>query len=1049
MFSKKNLGGAALTALMLAAPAAVHAQTTTGSVRAFVSDEAGAPVSDATVTITHVPTGAEKVETTTGAGFIFESGLRVGGPYRITATAPGYDTQVLDGLSVDLGQTLDVSVVMTGGVADELIVVTASSSVQTAIGPSAVFNSETLQNLPAINRDIRDVIQTDPRIYLDQGFVEAPQCAGANPRFNSLTLDGIRFNDSFGLNSTGYPTERAPFSFDAIEQVAVELAPFDVQYGGFTACNINAVTRSGTNEFHGSLFYDYTDDGLTGDSLEGDDITIQPFEQKRYGFTIGGPIIPDRLFFFGAYEKFEGANVYSRGPEGTAVATEVEGFTQADFERVRDIAINTYDYDPGEIPGSFPNEDEKITLRLDWNITNDHRAVFAYNYNDGFNIVQSDGDSDEFEYSNHLYERGAELNSYTAQLFSDWTDNFSTELSFSKIELDNRQISVGGTAFGEVQIFHNSNTIYLGADDSRHANDLNYDNFRYKAAGQYVLGSHVITGGWEREELDIFNLFVQENQGEYRFNSIDDFEAGIYNRITYENAPSLNVNDAAASFSYAIDTLYLQDEWSVTPDLTLTYGLRYDRYSSDDKPPQNDAFEALYGFTNTENVDGLDLLQPRFGFKWDVSDELSLRGGFGLYSGGNPNVWVSNNYSNNGVIQVEFQDRNPSGGSLFDLTYVMDEDGLGRPIYGIPSNLAAQVQGATNNASSFGVNAMDPSFEIPKEWKFALGATYYLDTGVDSIVGGEYVLNFDYLYSRSENPATIQNIGITLEDTGPAGFPYYSDTLGEAYVLTNADEEASSAGFAISLSKDYHNGIDWTFGYAYSDAEDVNPMTSSVAFSNFNNGAYLDPNDRPAATSNYNIPHRFTFVANFAKAFFGDYETRASIFAQANEGRPFSYTFSSNSVQDFFQGADSSLLYVPTGIDDPNVVFAPTFDTAAFFDFVNAEGLSGYAGGFTERNSADSDWFAKVDLRLEQEFPGALPGHSTSAFLVIENFGNLLNDEWGVFREQSFPRLADVVSGSYDADTNQFTYDTFSAPRQSRSATASLYEIRFGVKYDF
>ena len=310
-------------------------------------------------------------------------------------------------------------------------------------------------------------------------------------------------NDGFGLNSNGYPTERQPFPFDAIEQVAVELAPFDVEYGGFTACNINAVTKSGTNEFHGSAFVDYTSNDFQGDSLEGSDVLAPDFDEIRYGIQVAGPIVQDKLFFSVAYEKLEGANTFDRGPIGSGAINEVN-ITQAELDEIARIARDLYGYDVGEIPTSFDNEDEKLLIKLDWNINNQHRAAFTYNYNDGFNFTESDGDLDEFEFSNHLYERGAELNQYVGFLYSDWTDNFSTEVRLGYVDLANRQLTVGGTDFGEITIETDDVDVYLGGDDSRQSNKLDYSILNMAFKGFYQLDNHSLTFGYEREELDVF-----------------------------------------------------------------------------------------------------------------------------------------------------------------------------------------------------------------------------------------------------------------------------------------------------------------------------------------------------------------------------------------------------------------------------------------------------------------------------------------------------------------------------------------------------------------
>ncbi len=1063
-----SVAAASLFTAAIVAPA--DAQVTSAGVRGEVVSPAGEPVSGATVSVIDTRTGATRTSTTSASGQFQSRGLNVGGPYAVEISAPGFQTTRITDVYLQLGEVADLNLTFADASAidsaDErrldavTVSATSGSIVQTAIGPSATFSLEDIQEAPAINRDLKDIVRLDPRVYLDESFNDSIQCAGAHPRFNSLTVDGIGLNDGFGLNSNGYPTQQMPFPFDAIQNVSVELAPFDVEYGSFTACNINAVTKAGTNEFHGSAFYDYGDDSLVGDKTEGQDFTAAPFEEKRYGFTLGGPIWKDKLFFFGAYEKFEGpGSDIDRIPEGNSGSgTVVNGFTQAEYEDILDIAQNIYGYNPGGIPATVGTEDEKYLLRLDWNITNNHRASFTYNYNEGLSLSESDGDANEFEFSNHLYNRGAELKAYSGQVFSDWTNNFSTELRYSYNDVTFLQQSVGGTDFGEFQITDSNteavdgtnqrNVIYLGADDSRHANELKYTVANYKALGRYAFGDHNFTFGGERLEYDVFNLFVQEAEGEFRFDSIEDFRNGLPSRVIYESAAGTNnADDGAASFKYEVNTLYAQDEWSGPNGLTVTAGLRYDFYTSDSVPNRNQDFQNQYGFSNDENMDGRDLLMPRLGFTWDYMPDLSLRGGVGLYSGGNPNVWISNNYSNNGVTLFEanlFADDFAPGESLFTIPIAADEGGQGRPGFGVPQSLFDQV---ANGSVSGPVNALDPNFKIPSEWKYAAGFTYNFDS---PYLGNGYRLNGDILYSRVNQAALTKAISLTQLGTAPDGRPIYDENTDD-FLLTNTDEGSTFvASFAIDNSFDTAIGdIDWSIGYAYTDAEDVNPMTSSVAFSNWSNVAVVDPNNPSLGTSNYEIPHRITARVSWEKEFFGEYATRATLFGQAFQARPFSFTYAGASPfgDDTFGRA---LVYVPTdGSTDPLINYAASdVDWQAFFRYTDSYDLG--RGSIAERNSGEGQWNNRFDLRIEQELPGALRGHETKVFATMENVGNFLNDEWGAYYQSGFPQTTEIVSAEIDETTGQYIYSGFDAADPERKTNSlSVWAVRVGVKYDF
>lgn len=1030
------------TALSLAIAACVGvsgaaiANETTSAIKGQIMGPNGNPAQGTKVTILHVPSGSVKSTEVNAAGYFTAKGLRVGGPYKVVVDSDVYADQTFNNIILNIGSDYPVNVTLAPQSNIEQIVVTgrAISTMSGGTGPASTFTLNDLENQPAINRDLKDIIRIDPRVAVDdsRGSIN---CGGGNPRFNSLTLDGVRMNDNFGLSSNGYPTIRAPFSFDSIEQVAVELAPFNVQYGGFTSCNINAVTKSGGNDIHGAVFYDYTNDSMKGDKIEGEKVDNGDFSEKRYGFNVGLPLIEDTLFLFTSYEKLEGVAQFNYDPLGSSVSS-------ADLERIKQISQTVYGYDAGGMPASSPVEDEKILIKLDWNINDSHRANFVYNYNDGYTLSQSDTGSTRLSLDSHFFEQGAEFTSIVGSLYSDWNDSFSTEVRLGKSELDARVNSLdAASSFGEFQIeATDGGTVYFGPDDSRQSNDLNYDTITAKIAGTYYLDQHTITAGFEYEELEVFNQFVQHTQGEWQFASIDDFESGLASRVYYNNAAGTNnPADAAANFSYSQNTFYVQDEYSFSDiDASLTFGLRYDSYSSDDKPTLNQNFTDRYGFSNQSTFDGIDLIQPRVGFEWYATDALEVRAGMGLFSGGNPNVWLSNSYSNDGITNIGLRMNN------VDLFNTPNVNG-GKPGFEVPQELFDGVAGVVPGSGDASVKAVDPDFDIPSEWKYSLGATYTTED--------EYVIALDYLYTKKRNAAILKDIALRPSgDVSFDGRPLYESIEGRDgdLLLTNVDgSSGQSSVISAAISKAYDNGIKVQFSYAYTDSDDVNPMTSSVADSNYGNVATANPGNPGVASSDYEIPHRFTLNLGYTHEFFNGYNTRFNLFGEAYKGLPYSYSFdgSDSAFGDANSNRSRQLLYVPLE-NDPNVIYnMSAAEITEFNEFIASQGLK--RGEIAGRNAQNADWFVKFNFKLTQEIPGFMDGHKGEAFFVIDNLTNMLNDDWGVLKKGPFVGSR-MIKTDIDAQ-GRYIYSDFNPNNANTTVQrdASLWEMRVGVRYTF
>ena len=1071
---------AGLAVLMLAIPLTSVAQVTTATIRGQVNDYSGAAAAGASVIVEDLRTGIDHAYTTNASGVFLATRLPAGGPYRITVEG----TKSVEIPSIALADTFNITINLQTAVEIEEIITIGQTAdvVDVAAGPGSAYGIFDLETSIAFDRDIIEVYGLDPRINLDNednGF--EINCMGMHPRFNSVTLDGISTNDRFGLNSNGYSTATGmPFPYDAIEQVAVELAPFDVTYGGFSACNINAVTKTGTNQWQGGIFYEYLNQDFRGDKVLDQDLSAGSFTEDKWGFTVGGPIIKDRLFVFAAYEKSEEPRFISNGYAGGS-GVQRPWLSLADFNRISDIAQNVYGFDPGGQGGDGAQENEKYMVRVDWNINEDHNVALIYNFFDGFQDRASDFDSDEFEFASHFYVKGAESETYTVKLASQWTDAFSTELFYSSNTMDDSQVTVGDPEFGDFQIAvgGRDGTVYLGADDSRQANSLSTESEFFKVQGQYLIGDHVITAGYEREDLNIFNIFVQHSRGgEWDFfddsggnpascdaldaagrfadplcgiSGIDAFELGRPDDIYYGSHGGTNERLlAGATFDTVTNAVYLQDELYFDEiDLTIIAGVRYEFFDIDDTPIFNQNFtDANGGLRNDHTIDGVDLLMPRLGFTWGVRDNLTLRGGIGLYSGGNPNVWISNAWSNDGISNVQTRLRNDDDGFLTvldpscvagdpDCIVLVDPN---TPGFGPPQSLFDEVAAAgPDDGATSRIVLIDPNYKQPGLWKFALGASWDMPWGVTT--------DIDYIHSEWQDPAQYIDLSQTIVGTTIIGQPIYDFTNGsDNLLLTNSSREGSGDLFSIQLAKDFGNGLDMMIGYAYTEADDVTPMTSSTAGSNFDNLATNDINDLIPGPSNYVVPHRFTFRASYGREFFRDLRTRFTVFAFVAEGQPQSYSMGSSGALEGDGFFARHLLYVPDGPSDPNVIFDDGFDQAEFFAWVASEGL---APGLQTRNRLHAPWTNRIDIRIDQDIPTFINGTRGRLFVKLYNLGNFLSSDWGIVRDAQFfaqqPVTADV-----DGATGRYIFERFS----DRSIVdlveqRSLWEARIGIDIYF
>lgn len=1090
MFMKKLSYGASAVAILMASASAVHAQETTGGIVGGVYDGAGSPVAGATVTVRHTPSGTSATAVTDASGGFSLRNLRVGGPYIVeVSSAAGSTSAQVAGIGIGAPTSVDMIV---GADATELseVVVTGARSGGLLTGPRSTFNADDLETLPSLGRDIKDTVRTSPFATIDPTNSNALSIGGQNTRYNAFLIDGTRQGDDFGLNNGGYPTLNTPISISVLQAVSVDVAPYSVQYGNFTGGVVNSVTKSGGNEFQGEAFYETTNQGLQGNTYSYEDFETGErwnrdvdgdFEETTWGATLSGPIIRDRLFFLANYEKFESSQPVLTGPEGSGAAQEVDGITQADIDEVRRIMRDVYGYDPQDWRADeLTVEDEKYFGKLDWNINDRHRAVASYQRTEGGDLRLSGTSTNSSNPSVGLlsssYTVVSTLETYKAQLFSDWTDTFSTEFAFSKKSVENVSTPGGEPGFAAFQVFLEDpsttsvdRSIRLGTERSRQANALTVDTTQYRMVGNWDAGhGHRFSGGFEREELDIFNLFVQVANAEYEFASLEDLENRQASTVNYANARTHNANDAAASFSYAMNTLYFQDEWSVSPELKITAGLRYDWYQSDDNPEVNPAFVERFGFANDATLDGISVLQPRVGFNWRPSPDLTIYGGFGRFQGGSPNVWIANSYQNNGMMQGAFSCKISSGySSQFGRNFqVCDDPSILADVDGFQPNEAIRDEVTESaNLGTGNINLIDPAFETPSIWKTSLGASKFFDLNRWGM-GDGWNVTAEYIHSELENAIGWIDLSLaeTQNGTAPDGRPLFDPNpvrTGQQVLMLTNFKGGKTDQFAVSLRKDWYEGwaegLGFNLSYTHLDSEDRSPATSSTASSNFGNIALFDPNNPTLSTSNYEIEDAIKLNVSYSRAFFGDYRTRVNLFAQRRSGLPYSYTFAESSgVWGDVVSTQRQLLYVPqvdssgmvTASSDPIVTYDPGFDLAEFNAFLNSTGLIKYAGSIAPRNAFKFPDITTVDLSLSQEIPAFFPnGARAEAYLTIKNLGNLLNDEWGTIQQIGFPSYSNGVAASIVGD--QYLYEDFNYRSTTNLGNQSVWQMKVGVRYKF
>jgi hypothetical protein len=574
---KRLAAGAATTALACGLlTAGAHAQDITGGIAGKVTDDAGKPLAHVPVTIVYKATNTTLKTTTGNDGFFSIRNLQVGGPYDVTAAGDStHQAKTAEINAIGVGDPYELNLTLDGNAGPSVATVTVqaarlggANTVQT--GPRSTFSASTIQQAPSFSRDLKDVARINPFVTVDPTNSDALYIAGNNNHVNTIYLDGVRQSDNFGLNGNGYPTQRSPFSIDIVQQFNVEVAPYDVKYGDFQGGLLNIVTKSGTNDFHGSAFYEYDSNKLGAGDVIGAAATHQPacsngaftgsncggryvdpkFEDKQFGGYLSGPIIPDKVFFFVDYEEYDTTKISGYVPSGVAGSNPVPGVTSSQVSSVTNILQNSYGYNPGTYGASLPVQNQDYFARLDANITDQQHLFVTYQRTDGTTLSQPNNSvsttSGTLGLSSDWYVYEQRLETYTADLTSHWTDKFTTELEYTHQTVKSPS-TILGQPFADFQVYPTGSSatsspkIVIGPDISRQANNLDVNDQQIKARASYTLGDHVLTLGYERDEVTSSDLFVQDATGLYTFDSTCGTGNGLTNLANHQ----------ACSFTYA------------------------------------------------------------------------------------------------------------------------------------------------------------------------------------------------------------------------------------------------------------------------------------------------------------------------------------------------------------------------------------------------------------------------------------------------------------------------------------------------------------------
>lgn len=1067
----------------------VMAQITTSGINGKVTSK-GEEVIGATITATHQPSGTIYRGLTNLDGRFTIQGMRVGGPYKVEIAYLGKQTKTFEGVMLHLGEVEDLSCKLEADAKElqEVVVVGKAGLNGTKTGAAQSLTSRQIADMPSITHGIADVARLNPQLTTSSNG--AMSFAGTNNRYNSFMIDGAMNNDVFGLTADGSNGGQAgaqPVSMETIEQIQINVAPFDVRQSGFTGGAINAITKSGTNKFHGSVYGFGNNQNLIGHHYPYSDGTgyapkYQEQQEYQWGLTLGGPIIKDKLFFFFNFEdankKYPNINGY--GQTGSRVLKE-----EADdvLAKIKAMAKKQgIDY-----TGSYGNPDiytksRKYGAKIDWNINDFNKFSFRWSYVDAQQLNNVSGAS-SLNDDNYYYPFNSKTHSFTAELQSRISPKISNEARASYVRVrDERAVS---NPFPMISLQVTGGTVNIGNERSSMANQLDQDIYTIEDNLTWYKGNHTFTFGTHNEFYKFANLFIQDANGTYNFANLEHFNKyyddfmnnnldptyAYFKQYRFGMANTAVTGDPRwkAPFSAGQLGFYAQDKWNATPSFQLTYGLRMEIPLFFDTPTANTGFNEYaakrnWGVRTDHKLSSRPLWSPRVGFRWDINNDRRyiLRGGIGIFTGRIPYVWISNNFTNTGIQMSKYSVYNPKGlEMLFD------------------PNKQTENADKLKAAGSQEVNIFADNFKFAQTLKLNLGFDFKA-LGIDWTA--------EAIYSKTLNDIYYKNLSI--EETGKTfgqetGYEwdnrpmFRTTTKGTPYAYVYGLYNTNK-GYTVNLSlkaeKHFNFGLDLMASYTWTRSMSVNSGTSSVAGSNWMfNTTYRNPNNPELGFSAYNVPHNIQASAYYHVAYGSrkQWQSTIGLIYQAKSGSPYVIEMYGDMNGDGARGND--LMWIPTDeqIDKMHFVATTVNNSNNTYPLITRVLGEGYKGNLSEEQQRAllKQWIAEdsymrdhrgqyferyadnlafehhFDLHFAQKYSFKVVGQINSLELSFDiiNLGNLLNKDWGHTYGDGFGRYFSPFN--YEGD-GMFKFDGTHINRDYNSYN-SRWRGQIGLRYTF